>query len=302
MDDSNLTMEEYIELEAEKARRRAIIFDDPLGTDHKISSEPTGYTNEIVHDFEERLDMIFSKQVNRVHIFDFEGLTEEMRQGLTDRLRMVYTGAERHVLFTSYAWRRVFEILGPLSMIASDDDFSEAVPSYTSIRDPLRRLCHRLIAVSISGRGQAPEKVDYRGGPLGIDCGERQQMTAAGAAQVDEEIPDEGVQADPAPAQGPPTAAPIIRTMPQSMTRLEEEVHRLRESLGEQRAVLDGMSRDFSRFITWTVGRLSQLLDVSRVAYPSYGDPHTSYHRRTRRRTGEASTSAAPHTNDQPNP
>ncbi|GJR54681.1 hypothetical protein Tco_1405202 [Tanacetum coccineum] len=72
MDDSNITMEEYIKLEAKKARRHgqtfnwetvtygkiryrkdinyfkdfetnfpAIVFDDPLGTDHKISSEPT---------------------------------------------------------------------------------------------------------------------------------------------------------------------------------------------------------------------------------------------------------------------
>nr|GFA05248.1 hypothetical protein [Tanacetum cinerariifolium] len=32
------------------------------------------------------------------------------------------------------------------------------VPFYTSIRDPLRRLCHRLIAFSISRRGRAPEK------------------------------------------------------------------------------------------------------------------------------------------------
>ncbi|GJS03407.1 hypothetical protein Tco_0319915 [Tanacetum coccineum] len=37
--------------------------------------------------------------------------------------------------------------------------FLRVVPSYTSIRDPLRRLCDRLIAVSISGRGQAPKKV-----------------------------------------------------------------------------------------------------------------------------------------------
>nr|GEY39948.1 hypothetical protein [Tanacetum cinerariifolium] len=72
MEDPNLTMEEYIELEAEKALRRgqtfnwetttyekvrycedinyfkdfktdfpAIVFDDPLATDHKILSEPT---------------------------------------------------------------------------------------------------------------------------------------------------------------------------------------------------------------------------------------------------------------------
>ncbi|GJU13973.1 hypothetical protein Tco_1136369 [Tanacetum coccineum] len=81
MDEANLTIEEYIELEAKKARRRgqtfnwetdtcgkiryhehinyfkdfesdflAIVFDDPLTTDHKISSKPTVRpldTNEI---------------------------------------------------------------------------------------------------------------------------------------------------------------------------------------------------------------------------------------------------------------
>nr|GFC09264.1 hypothetical protein [Tanacetum cinerariifolium] len=72
MDEANLIMEEYIKLEAKKAHKRgqtfnwetatygkfryhedidyfkefgtdfpAIIFDDPLTTDHKISSEPT---------------------------------------------------------------------------------------------------------------------------------------------------------------------------------------------------------------------------------------------------------------------
>ncbi|GJZ48741.1 hypothetical protein Tco_0602573 [Tanacetum coccineum] len=38
--------------------------------------------------------MIIGRQVNRVHVLDFKGLTDEMRQALTDRLRMVYTGAE----------------------------------------------------------------------------------------------------------------------------------------------------------------------------------------------------------------
>ncbi|GJS21776.1 hypothetical protein Tco_0450408 [Tanacetum coccineum] len=37
-----------------------------------------------------------------------------MRQTLADRLRMVYTGDKRHELFTSHAWRRLFEIRGPL--------------------------------------------------------------------------------------------------------------------------------------------------------------------------------------------
>ncbi|GKD92327.1 hypothetical protein Tco_1372164, partial [Tanacetum coccineum] len=51
-----------------------------------------GYTKDIVHNFEQRLEMIFGRQVNRVHIQDFEGLTPDMRQDLAKRIRMVYTG------------------------------------------------------------------------------------------------------------------------------------------------------------------------------------------------------------------
>ncbi|GJX08723.1 hypothetical protein Tco_0196655, partial [Tanacetum coccineum] len=60
------------------------------------------------------------------------------------------------------------------------------------------------------------------------------------------------------------SAARGPRTMPQRMSRLEDEVYGLRESLGEQREI--------------------------------------PYQRRTKRRTGEASTSAAPHTDDQSDP
>ncbi|GJW20002.1 hypothetical protein Tco_0027438 [Tanacetum coccineum] len=43
--------------------------------------------------------------------------------------------------------------------ISSDRDFLGSAPSYVLIRDPVRRLCHMMIAYSISDRGQAPEKV-----------------------------------------------------------------------------------------------------------------------------------------------
>ncbi|GKB30537.1 hypothetical protein Tco_0869938 [Tanacetum coccineum] len=43
--------------------------------------------------------------------------------------------------------------------ISSTGDFLGIAPSYTSIRDPILRLCHKLIACSIAGRSQAPEKV-----------------------------------------------------------------------------------------------------------------------------------------------
>nr|GEU58186.1 E3 ubiquitin-protein ligase SIS3-like [Tanacetum cinerariifolium] len=38
-------------------------------------------------------------------------------------------------------------------------DFMGTPPSYTLIKDPMLRLCHKLIACSIDGRSQAPEKV-----------------------------------------------------------------------------------------------------------------------------------------------
>ncbi|GKF07132.1 hypothetical protein Tco_0041356 [Tanacetum coccineum] len=43
--------------------------------------------------------------------------------------------------------------------ILSARDFFGTALSYTAIRDPILRLCHRLIACSITGRSQAPEKV-----------------------------------------------------------------------------------------------------------------------------------------------
>ncbi|GKB45096.1 ribonuclease H-like domain-containing protein [Tanacetum coccineum] len=126
--------------------------------------EVEGYTKEIVQDYEQRHATIFGKQVNRVHILDFEGLTEEMRHGLPDRLRMVYTGAQGQLgrATRSMTWRQLILALGlhtAEEMAGDDGDFLGVVPSYTLIRDPLRRLCHRLISFIISGRAQAPEKV-----------------------------------------------------------------------------------------------------------------------------------------------
>ena len=46
-----------------------------------------------------------------------------------------------------------------LDRISSGGDSTTTTPSYTLIREPMRRLCHRLIALSIEGQGRSPEKV-----------------------------------------------------------------------------------------------------------------------------------------------
>ncbi|GKC38891.1 hypothetical protein Tco_1051275 [Tanacetum coccineum] len=174
-----------------------------------------GYTKGFIHSYEQRLETIWSRPVNQVHVLDFEGLTLKMRQDFAVRLRMVYTKEGRQV-FMRHAWRRLFGIRAPLVRefileflstcrmsdtemgldvadtlyqemaeagfgaywdgsdrlipdkrdlrdywleISSDKDFLGPVSSYVLIRDPVRRLCHRMIAYNISGRGQAPKKV-----------------------------------------------------------------------------------------------------------------------------------------------
>ncbi|GJS73208.1 hypothetical protein Tco_0706049 [Tanacetum coccineum] len=54
------------------------------------------------------------RQVNRVHILDFEGLTLDMRHDLAERTRMVYTMDDGQEVFMSHAWRRLFDIRAPL--------------------------------------------------------------------------------------------------------------------------------------------------------------------------------------------
>ncbi|GKB45820.1 hypothetical protein Tco_0896573 [Tanacetum coccineum] len=73
-----------------------------------------GYTEGIRHSYEQRLETIWSRPVNRVHVLDFEGLTPEIWQDLAVRLRMVYTTREGQQVFVSHTWRRLFGIRAPL--------------------------------------------------------------------------------------------------------------------------------------------------------------------------------------------
>nr|GEU53632.1 hypothetical protein [Tanacetum cinerariifolium] len=141
------------------------------------------------------------------------------------------------------------------------------IPSYTSIGDPLMRLCHKLIALSNVRRSQAPKKVTsidlfylrsmdvgsvnipyllaqyLRRYAFGRKRGakmpggqfasvaprpERRHVDAVGAAQVDQEVPEGGVQADLTPAQAPQTAH-IPRTMPQRTVEMDDSNRTMEE-------------------------------------------------------------------------
>ncbi|GKD22674.1 hypothetical protein Tco_1224377 [Tanacetum coccineum] len=219
MDDSNHNMEEYIKLEAEKARKRgqtfnwetgnygklryhedinyfqdletdfsAIDFDDPLATNHKISSEPTVSLlddNEI--DFrisfdesdDEDYTLIydrnsFSCKLNLVDNLKTNSENDNTREiaeaniwhhyhpGLKGtsssdmRSRDTLTRSSKisrrdWVLFTSHAWRRLFEIQGPLVCEFMLEFFSTCKISDTVLElDAADTLCFQLGGVSHS--------------------------------------------------------------------------------------------------------------------------------------------------------
>ncbi|GJT82994.1 hypothetical protein Tco_1057336 [Tanacetum coccineum] len=156
-------------------------------------------------------DMALPPKDQRHQYLRFEGLqyTEGDIADYESRLAKIYM-REGQSMFTSRAWRRLFDIRGPLlggvrrrmswrefilalglhtveemqtagfglywaksarQILDKGDlsaywigisfmgDFLGIPPSYTLIRDPILRLCHRLIACSIAEGSQAPEKV-----------------------------------------------------------------------------------------------------------------------------------------------
>ncbi|GKA79003.1 hypothetical protein Tco_0785540, partial [Tanacetum coccineum] len=141
--------------------------------------------------------------------------------------------------------------------ISTDGDFLGPPPSYTLIRDLVLRLCHRMMAHDIAGRGQAPEKFIAR-------LAEHFRLLTAeilgGLTIIAPELQIINM-AELAP-QYPPLPLPApTRTMPQRMARLEEDIHKIRKVLTEQREEIDAMAHDFSRFSTWVTTGLGQMMD-----------------------------------------
>ncbi|GJU49753.1 hypothetical protein Tco_1219308 [Tanacetum coccineum] len=159
------------------------------------------YTDSDIADFESRLERIYNREIHRVQVVDFLGMPGLLRDGLFARMAMEHRDKAGVVVFTSQAWRRLFDIRGPriwelileflstlrfgevlLDMDAphtfqfqlggakrrmSWRQFILALGLHTGeemkspgfARDPVLRLCHRMMAHSIAGKSQAPEKV-----------------------------------------------------------------------------------------------------------------------------------------------
>ncbi|GKF41269.1 hypothetical protein Tco_0124611, partial [Tanacetum coccineum] len=141
--------------------------------------------------------------------------------------------------------------------ISTDGDFLGPPPSYTLIRDPVLRLCHRMMAHSIVGRSQAPEKVtgltviayalpivdmaelvrlqicvEFRDTWAWVPARPARQEGDAGGVAEEALVAPGGGDED----KEMPQAVPLLpRTRGERIARLEEEVHGMREVLQGQR-------------------------------------------------------------------
>ncbi|GKC58272.1 hypothetical protein Tco_1085870 [Tanacetum coccineum] len=131
MDNLNITMEEYIRLEEEKAQKRGKVFnwetakygkiwyDEDIHDLRSVETEfPAIAFNDGYHlkkhflvnprairhmDLPLRDQRIYKREVHRVQVFDFGGLLDLMAEGLSARMLMEHKDAQGVSLFTSRA-------------------------------------------------------------------------------------------------------------------------------------------------------------------------------------------------------
>ncbi|GJS97102.1 hypothetical protein Tco_0804070 [Tanacetum coccineum] len=271
------------------------------------------------------------REIHRVQVFDFGGLPDLMAEGLSTRMMMEHRDAQGFgevVLDLDTPGALQFQLGGvrrrmswrefilALGLHSAEEMQTAGTAPYTFIRDPMLRLCHRLITCSIAGRSQAPKKGSMISGGQYVAClaehfGLLVEERLQGLTLIALALPiidmAELVRLQlcvglmtlghgyPQDLLGRREAVPPPpRTQGERIAWLEEEVHDLRKALQGQREVLDSMAHDFSRFSTWIVTSLAQLMDRAGVPYTRYSESPVEYQRRTKQRTNEPSTSTTP--------
>ncbi|GKB69248.1 hypothetical protein Tco_0930660, partial [Tanacetum coccineum] len=76
--------------------------------------EGLDYTDSDIADFKSRLEMIYTREIHKVQVVDFQGMPELLRDGLFARMAIEHRDEAGVVVFTSQGWRRLFDTRGPL--------------------------------------------------------------------------------------------------------------------------------------------------------------------------------------------
>ncbi|GJT26924.1 hypothetical protein Tco_0907199 [Tanacetum coccineum] len=185
----------------------------------------------LVYDFKQRLKTIFARQEFILEFFSTCRIGDEIGLDVVGTLCFQLGGARR-----SMTWRELILALGlhTAKEMAEDGfgvywDFLRGAPSYTYIRDPVRRLCaaflrgDRHLKRHAEGRkSSARLSGSHFIGRLAYHFGLVSDDGLRGLSVVARKLPlidmvDKGAQADPTPIQAPqpPPPPPVAgRTMP----------------------------------------------------------------------------------------
>ncbi|GKE16731.1 hypothetical protein Tco_1424308, partial [Tanacetum coccineum] len=110
----NIIRSDDLKLEKDNDNNEIDIIQSSEGNEITHRYEGLEYSDADITDFEARLARIHRREVHRVPVFDFKGLSDLMAEGLTARMLMEHRNDQGVSLFTSRAWRRLFDIKGPL--------------------------------------------------------------------------------------------------------------------------------------------------------------------------------------------
>ncbi|GKA29751.1 hypothetical protein Tco_0715996 [Tanacetum coccineum] len=314
--------DDFYDLRSMEAEFPSIVINDDFAPKDTLQckSQVSIHVNEEIDfriSFDEFDDEDYTIIVTKTHIalpphkqrhrfLRYEGLeyTDLDIADFESRMAMEHRDEAGVVVFTSQAWRRLFDTRGPLVWelimeFLSTLRFGEVLldldalglhtgeemesPSFARYWSESERM--------IPGKGDLHDywrdiltDGDFLGPPLSYTlirdlvlrlCHRMMAHSIAGRSQAHEKV----------------TMTGLFYLI--GMARLEEDVHEIRGALIEQREVIDAMARDFSRFSTWVTTGLGRMMDRAGVTYTPYSQTHMSYQRRVRQRTGEANTSAA---------
>ncbi|GKE56446.1 hypothetical protein Tco_1495631 [Tanacetum coccineum] len=245
-------------------------------------------------------------------------MPEHLRDGLFARMAIEHHDEAGVVVFTSQAWRRLFDTRRPLVWelileFLSTLGFKEVLldlDAPDTIQDLVLRLCHRMMAHSIVGRSQAPEKVTvtdlfylrglYVGswalaehfglltdeilGGLTVITPELQiiDMAELVRLQIYVQLDDTWAWVAMGPERNLSSHLRHHQLLPGPCLRGWPDLRRT--------------------FSTWVVTGLGRVMDRAGVTYTPYSHTHVPYQRCVRRRIDEASTSAAQQDQQQPDP
>ncbi|GJZ79541.1 hypothetical protein Tco_0644378 [Tanacetum coccineum] len=267
------------------------------------------YTDVDIADFEERLEMIYSREIHRVQVVDFQGMPELMRDDMAlpprelrhpflryeglqyteadikdfeIRLTRIYKREVHRVQVFDFRGLPDLMVEGFSSRMLMEHKDAQGVKSAIFDLDTPRAYSFRWEEL---GRRHGLESVFLALGIIPL-----REMTTVGfgtctgADSICMEVDDTWAWVAMEPKRHHHHHR-CCQGVSQRMARIEEDVHEMRGALTKQHEVIDAMAYDFSRFSTWAVTSLARMMDRAGVAYVPYYETHVPYQRRRDIRT-----------------